>query len=164
MITDDNIDQDQAEPVEPEESEQETAPASDDPLEGREDLQQALYQLYLKCVSEDRYPRLIEVKDVKQAEFFWGGRQYIWWSANDKQWNLPSQAKGVSVADMGVDDMPRIVSLRGGSPITRLLHNPSQLSKHTRTHCHLPTSPRLSTTFFIPALSCRRHSSTPTAI
>jgi hypothetical protein len=50
---------------------------SDDPLEGRADLQKVLYDLYLECCSEDRYPRLIEVKDVKQAEFYWGGRQYI---------------------------------------------------------------------------------------
>jgi len=55
-----------------------------DPLEGNEELQKTLYSLYIKCVSEDRYPRLVEVKDVKQAEFYWGGRQYVWWSTQDK--------------------------------------------------------------------------------
>ena len=79
----------------------------DDPLDGQEDLQHALSQLYLKCCSEDRYPRLIEVKDVKQAELFWQGRQYIWWSNKDERYYPASQTQGVSYADLGVDDMPR---------------------------------------------------------
>jgi len=83
------------------------AAASDDPLAGREDLQKALLDLYLECSAEDRYPRLIEVKDVKQAEFYWAGRQYIWWSNQDKQWSLPTQAQNVNYGDLSLDDMPR---------------------------------------------------------
>lgn len=78
-----------------------------DPLEGQEDLQKELYSLYLKCVSEDRYPRLVEVKDVKKAEFYWGGRQYVWWSNQDKKWQLPSQAQAVNYDDLNLNDMPR---------------------------------------------------------
>jgi len=78
-----------------------------DPLEGQEDVQKELYQLYIKCVGEDRFPRLVEVKDVKQAEFYWGGRQYIWWSSQDKTWQLPSQAQAVNYGDLNLDDMPR---------------------------------------------------------
>jgi len=78
-----------------------------DPLEGNEELQKTLYSLYIKCVSEDRYPRLVEVKDVKQAEFYWGGRQYVWWSTQDKSWQLPNQAQAVNYGDLNLDDMPR---------------------------------------------------------
>ena len=78
-----------------------------DPLEGNEELQKALYSLYLKCVSEDRYPRLVEVKDVKQAELYWGGHQYTWWSSQDKSWQLPNQAQAVNYGDLNLDDMPR---------------------------------------------------------
>src|SRR6202142_617406 len=78
-----------------------------DPLEGQGDLQHCLYDLYLKCVGEDRYPRLIEVKDVQQAEFYWGGRQYVWWSSQDKTWQLPSQAQAVNYGDLNLDDMPK---------------------------------------------------------
>jgi len=95
--------EDQAEEQDGSESDSE----SNDPLEGREDLQKALLDLYLECSGEDRYPRLIEVKDVKQAEFYWGGRQYIWWSNQDKQWSLPTQAQTVNYGDLNIDDMPR---------------------------------------------------------
>jgi hypothetical protein len=88
-------------------NEPEESPDSDDPLKGREDLQKALLDLYLDCCSEDRYPRLVEVKDVKQAEYYWQGRQYIWWSSNDKQWNLPTQAQNSNYDDLNLDDMPR---------------------------------------------------------
>lgn len=81
--------------------------APDDPLANDEDLQKCLFDLYLKCSAEDRYPRLVEVKDTKQAEFYWGGRQYIWWSDSDKKWNLPTQAQVLNFGDMNVDDMPR---------------------------------------------------------
>lgn len=80
---------------------------SADPLADRPDLQKVLLDLYLECCSEDRYPRLIEVKDVKQAEFYWGGRQYIWWSDQDKQWNIPTQPTAQGWGDLNVDDMPR---------------------------------------------------------
>lgn len=78
-----------------------------DPLHGREDLQKILIDLYTKCKGEDRYARTNEVKDVKQAEFYWGGRQYIWWSAQDGRWNqLPTQGSP-NYDDNDFDDMPR---------------------------------------------------------
>lgn len=77
-----------------------------DPLHGRPELQKALVDLYIKCTGEDRYPRIVEVKDVKQAEFYWGGRQYIWWSDNSKSWCLPTQAPG-AWGDLDLDDEPR---------------------------------------------------------
>src|SRR6266567_4075238 len=80
---------------------------SGDPLEGNEPLQKAFYDLYLECSAEDRYGRLLEVKDVKQAELYWQGRQYVWWSNQDKQWALPSQAQNVNYGDLNIDDMPR---------------------------------------------------------
>lgn len=84
-----------------------TATKSGDPLEGDAEAQQALYSLYMECRGEDRYPRLVEIKDVKQAEFYWGGRQYVWWSSQDKTWQLPSQAQAVNYGDLNLDDMPR---------------------------------------------------------
>jgi hypothetical protein len=80
---------------------------STDPLHDNPDLQKELYDLYLKNCGEDRYARLVEVKDVKQAEFYWGGRQYVWWSSQDKSWQLPSQAQAVNYGDLNLDDMPR---------------------------------------------------------
>jgi hypothetical protein len=77
-----------------------------DPLEGKEELQKALISLYGKVKGEDRYARLVEVKDVKQAEFYWGGRQYIWWSSQDQRWNLPTQ-QAANYGDLNIDDMPR---------------------------------------------------------
>jgi hypothetical protein len=82
------------------------AEPSDDPLEGDEDAQHAVLSLYTKCKGEDRYPRLVEVKDVKQAEMYWGGRQYIWWSSQDQRWNLPTQ-QAANYGDLNIDDMPR---------------------------------------------------------
>lgn len=79
----------------------------EDPLAQYPDLQHKLYELYKTCCEEDRYSRLVEVKDVKQAEFYWDGRQYIWWSDQDKSWQLPSQAQAVSYSDLDIDDMPR---------------------------------------------------------
>src|ERR1035441_8847360 len=93
--------------IEADSDESEEQAPSDDPLDGDEELQQAFYDLYLECCGEDRYPRLIEVKDVKQAEMYWGGRQYIWWSEQDKAWNLPTQGTTAGYGDLDVDDMPR---------------------------------------------------------
>ena len=79
----------------------------DDPLADDEDLQKAFLSLYLECTSEDRYPRLIEVKDVKQAENYWAGRQYWYWSDRDETWK-PAPGVGVSpTGDLNVDEMPR---------------------------------------------------------
>lgn len=79
----------------------------DDPLYGRPELQKALVDLYGKCIAEDRYPRIVEVKDVKQAEFYWGGRQYIWWSDSTKSWNLPTQGPAQAWGDLDADEQPR---------------------------------------------------------
>ncbi len=84
----DDLGLDQDEEIEDQDSE-DTEPDSDDtedPLEGKEDLQKALLSLFLKCSAEDRYPRLIEVKDVKQAENYWAGRQNEWWSESEQKW------------------------------------------------------------------------------
>jgi hypothetical protein len=79
----------------------------DDPLADEEDLQKALLSLYLECSAEDRYPRLIEVKDVKQAENYWAGRQYWYWSDRDETWK-PAPGVGVSPrGDVDLDEMPR---------------------------------------------------------
>jgi len=77
-----------------------------DPLENEPELQKCLIDLYGDCKGEDRYARLVEVKDVKQEEFYWGGRQYIWWSSQDERWNLPTQ-QAATWSDVNVDDMPR---------------------------------------------------------
>lgn len=79
----------------------------DDPLADDEELQKAFLSLYLECTAEDRYARLIEVKDVKQAENYWAGRQYWYWSDRDETWK---PAPGVGVSPMGnldFDEMPR---------------------------------------------------------
>jgi hypothetical protein len=79
----------------------------DDPLADDEDLQKAFLSLYLECTAEDRYPRLIEVKDVKQAENYWAGRQYWYWSDRDETWK-PAPGIGVSpLGDVNLDEMPR---------------------------------------------------------
>jgi len=88
------------------EQQEETA-EQDDPLADDEQLQQELYSLWLKCMGEDRYARLVEVRDVKQAEMYWRNLQYIWWSDQDQRWNLPSQANAVNWSDLDIDDMPR---------------------------------------------------------
>jgi hypothetical protein len=81
--------------------------AWDDPLAQDEALQKAFLSLYLECTSEDRYPRLIEVKDVKQAENMWAGRQYWYWSDRDETWK-PAPGVGVTpTGDLDVDEMPR---------------------------------------------------------
>lgn len=86
---------------------QDEEPTWDDPLADDEDLQKAFLALYLECTSEDRYPRLIEVKDVKQAENYWAGRQYWYWSDRDETWK-PAPGVGVSpTGDLDVDEMPR---------------------------------------------------------
>lgn len=79
----------------------------DDPLGEYPELQQELYNLWLKLMGEDRYARLVEVRDVKQAEMYWRNLQYIWWSDQDQRWNLPSQASAVNWSDLDIDDMPR---------------------------------------------------------
>jgi hypothetical protein len=108
MPDDEQLDELEQSPSESEDQSEEdaSAPGSDDPLEGKEDLQKALLSLYEKCKGEDRYPRLVEVKDIKQAEFYWGGRQYIWWSSQDQRWNLPTQ-QAANYGDLNIDDMPR---------------------------------------------------------
>src|SRR6266436_7800934 len=79
----------------------------DDPLADDEELQKAFLSLYLECTAEDRYPRLIEVKDVKQAENYWAGRQYWYWSDRDETWK-PAPGIGVSpLGDVNLDEMPR---------------------------------------------------------
>lgn len=92
---------------EDQDAEQEEEAEWDDPLADDEDLQNAFLSLYLECTSEDRYPRLIEVKDVKQAENYWAGRQYWYWSDRDETWK-PAPGVGVSaMGDVDLDEMPR---------------------------------------------------------
>ena len=79
----------------------------DDALGDYPELQKELYDLWLKLMGEDRYARLVEVRDVKQAEMYWRNLQYIWWSDQDQRWNLPSQSSAVNWSDLDIDDMPR---------------------------------------------------------
>ena len=89
-------------------SEQEETAEADDPLADNDELQAELYQLWLKCVSEDRYARLVEVKDVKKAELFWRDLQYTWWSDQDQRWNIGvNGAPAINWGDLDIDDMPR---------------------------------------------------------
>jgi hypothetical protein len=47
------------------------------------------------------------VKDVKQAENYWAGRQYWYWSDRDETWK-PASGVGVSaMGDLDLDEMPR---------------------------------------------------------
>lgn len=82
---------------------------SDDPLSGvNEDLQNELYQLMLKCYGEDRYARLVEVKDCKKRRLYWRGLQYLWWSERKQNWALPSAAQSPLGGDSEeLEDMPR---------------------------------------------------------
>lgn len=101
------LDQEILDAEEPESDDSAPEAVSDDPLEGREDLQKCLYDLYLKCCEEDRYARIMEVKDVQQACLYWRGLQYWWWSNSDSCWRLPNQQHGLITAPLSVDDMPR---------------------------------------------------------
>lgn len=88
------------------EIEETDSPETDDAL--GEDLEKELLSLFLKCSAEDRYPRLIEVKDVKQAENYWGGRQYDWWSSSEQTWKpITTASGGATQGNYGTDDMPR---------------------------------------------------------
>ena len=89
-----------------EESPEQGESSSDDPIANDTEAQQVLMSLYTKCKGEDRFSRLVEVKDTKQQEFYWGGRQYIWWSSEDQRWNLPTQ-QAANYGDVNIDDMPR---------------------------------------------------------
>lgn len=101
-----DLDEPEGDQDEHEQDDDNDASDDQDPLAGKEDLQKALISLYTKCKGEDRYPRTIEVKDVKQAEFYWSGRQYIWWSASDSRWNTSTDA-GANGDGEDDDDMPR---------------------------------------------------------
>jgi hypothetical protein len=103
----DLFDEKDTDPDSVEESEDDAEDSGEsDPLDGQEDLQKTLIDLYDDCKSENRYARLVEVKDVKRAEFYWGGKQYIWWSQTDQCYNLPTQQAN-NYGDMDIDDMPR---------------------------------------------------------
>jgi hypothetical protein len=105
-VADEKLDsQELEERADPVEDEDEGNP--DDPLADREDLQEQLYSLFIACRGEDRFARLVEVKDVKRAEFYWTGRQYIWWSSQDRQYQLPQNSQAFNYGDLNVDDMPR---------------------------------------------------------
>jgi hypothetical protein len=106
MADEDQIKTDVNESTEEEKDVERSDSEAGDPLAGREDLQKALIDLYGDVKMEDRYARLVEVKDVKQQEFYWGGRQYIWWSSQDQRWNLPT-AQTPIWSDVNLDDMPR---------------------------------------------------------
>lgn len=72
-----------------------------------EELRQALKDLWLKCTSEGIFADREEVRDIRQAEFYWSGKQYIWWSTSQNQWNqLPTQGGSFGDND-DLDDMPR---------------------------------------------------------
>lgn len=78
-----------------------------DPLEGREDLQRALYKLYIQSCAENRFARVIEVLDVQQGHLYWRGLQNAWRSERDECWNLPNAQHGLSGMPADADEMPR---------------------------------------------------------
>lgn len=78
-----------------------------DPLEGKPELQKALYQLYSAFCSEDRFPRICEIMDVQQAHDYWRGLQYRWWSRTGECWNFPNENAGLQGIPENADDMPR---------------------------------------------------------
>lgn len=104
-LTDESLDEVQS-PTSDESSEQQE-PESDDPLEGREDLQKALYRLYIANCTENRFPRVIEVLDVQQAHLYFRNLQNIWRSEQDECWNLPNQEHGITGIPVDSEEMPR---------------------------------------------------------
>lgn len=94
-------------PATSESAEPTPAADSDDPIADDTELQQCLLKLYEKVSGEDRYARLIEVKDVKQARMYWRGLQYLWWSDQDQRYNLAGQGQQVGYWDLDIDDMPK---------------------------------------------------------
>jgi hypothetical protein len=81
--------------------------AQQDPLEGREDLQKALYRLAQKVAGYDKYARRQEVMDVRQQRFYWRGVQYIWWNEQAGYFVAAPQS-GTQLTVGGTDvDMPR---------------------------------------------------------
>jgi hypothetical protein len=82
----------------------ETQPNSDDPLADKPELQSALLKLFLKFVADDRYARLVEVRECAHDHHYWRGNQYIWWSDRDKCFNAATGAQtygaGIDIADM----------------------------------------------------------------
>ena len=84
-----------------------TSPAApSDPIADNKELQQALYKLLEKCQTEDRYARLMEVKEVKKARMYWRGNQYIWWSEQDQKYNIGTQGQLIDYSNLNIDDMP----------------------------------------------------------
>lgn len=79
----------------------------DDPLADRPELQQELLKLLQICTADDRYPRLVEVRECAHDRHYWRGNQYIWWSERDKCFNASSGAQTfASSGSSDIDDMP----------------------------------------------------------
>ena len=80
---------------------------SSDPLDGDEESQQQLYQLYLKFKAEDRYARMVEVRECAHDRMYWRGMQYIWWSDRDKCFNTSTGSQTwLGTGGTDIDDMP----------------------------------------------------------
>lgn len=80
---------------------------SNDPLDGDEESQQQLYSLYLKFKAEDRYARMVEVRECAHDRMYWRGMQYIWWSDRDKCFNTSTGSQTwLGTGGTDIDDMP----------------------------------------------------------
>src|SRR5690348_13253484 len=70
---------------------QDAGPDTDDPIADNQELQKAVYSLVLKLATEDRYARLVEVRECAHDRMYWRNLQYIWWSDTDKCFNNANQ-------------------------------------------------------------------------
>lgn len=81
--------------------------ASNDVLANQPELQEAIRSLYKECCKDDRTPRLVEVIDVRQAENYWQGRHYDYWSDTDQCYKSSASA-GIGLAsNPSTDDVPK---------------------------------------------------------
>ncbi len=70
-----------------------------------EELQNTLRDLVSRIGEESETARRQEIRQVKQAHYFWRGLLYLWWNDRDQNWHLPFEQK---VSDeTSLEDLPR---------------------------------------------------------
>ncbi len=70
-----------------------------------EDLQNALRDLVTRIAEESETARRQEIRQVKQAHYFWRGLQYLWWNDKDQNWHSPFEER---LGDQtSLEDLPR---------------------------------------------------------
>jgi hypothetical protein len=70
-----------------------------------EELQDALRDLVNRIAEESETARRQEIRQVKQAHYFWRGLQYLWWNDRDQNWHLPFEQKVTD--ETSLEDLPR---------------------------------------------------------